>query len=290
MRRNLFYPAFILTLFLLCSAGFLLYLLDYRMQMDTEPPTISFAEELLELSTGDPKETLLQGVTASDNVDGDVTASVVVASVQRADEDGSIRVTYAAFDAAGNVTKAVRKARYTDYKSPRFSLSHSLTFSDTSPFDIFSIVTAEDALDGDISHRIRITSLDDTIITSVGMHQVKLQVSNSLNETVTLELPVEVYSSGSYDSSLTLTDYLVYLPAGNQLDAESYLKAFIRGNSVVSLQGTLPKDYSLDIKSNVEPEVPGVYTVEYRVSQTVGTTDSAKPHTGYAKLIVVVEG
>jgi hypothetical protein len=40
------------------------------------------------------------------------------------------------------------------------------------------------------------------------------------------------------------------------------------------------------MKSDVQPDVPGVYTVEYRVTQTAGVGT----YTGYAKLIVVVEG
>lgn len=286
MRKNLFY----LALIMLCSGLFLLYVFGYQRGVDTQPPTISFSDQTLELSALDPKQTLLQGVTAQDNKDGDVTASVVVASIQLADADGTINVTYAAFDAAGNVTRAVRQARYTDYESPKFSLSKSLTFAYNSGFDIFSLVQAEDMLDGDISHRVRITSLDDASVLTMGTHQVELKVSNSLGETVKLVIPVEVYAAGTYDAVVTLTDYLVYLPVGGQLDEESYLEEYIRAGSAVALWEALPEDYSLDIISNVQPDVPGVYTVEYRVTQTVGTGTNARAHTGYAKLIVVVEG
>ena len=49
----------------------------------------------------DDKSALLAGVTASDNVDGDVTAFLVVERVNLTDSDGSISVSYAAFDSAG---------------------------------------------------------------------------------------------------------------------------------------------------------------------------------------------
>ena len=275
-----------LVLALVCVGVCCLYLLIDQNRTDTHPPVISFGEEMPEISTKDPQKLLLQGVTAQDKVDGDVTASLVVESLELLDPDGTIRVTYAAFDKAGNVTKAVRQAKFTDYESPRFSLSQSLTFSHSSGFDIFRMIQAQDALDGDISHRIRVTSLDESSVTTMGLHQVELRVSNSLGETVKLVIPVEVYAAGSYEATLKLKEYLIYLPAGETLDAESYLDAFSRSGVSVALANGLPEGYSLDVKSDVQPNVPGVYTVEYRVTQTVG----AATYTGYAKLIVVVEG
>lgn len=275
-----------LVLTLVCVGACCLYLLIDQNRTDTQPPVISFGEEMLEISTKDPQKLLLQGVTAQDKVDGDVTASLVVESLELLDPDGTIRVTYAAFDKAGNVTKAVRQAKFTDYESPRFSLSQSLTFAYNSGFDIFRMIRAQDALDGDISHRIRVTSLDESSVTTMGLHQVELRVSNSLGETVKLVIPVEVYAAGSYDATLKLKEYLIYLPAGETLDTESYLDAFSRSGVSVALANGLPEGYSLDVKSDVQPNVPGVYTVEYRVTQTAG----AATYTGYAKLIVVVEG
>ena len=101
MRKNLFRMVFYLTVILVCSVVFLLFLWGNHLRMDSEPPVISFSEELLEISASDPREALLRGVTATDAVDGDVTDSLVVAQLQLLDKDGSVRVTYAAFDAAG---------------------------------------------------------------------------------------------------------------------------------------------------------------------------------------------
>ena len=286
MKKKLIYLAVIM----LCGGLFLLYVVNYRGNLDTQPPTISFSEGVLELSALDPKEALLRGVIASDNADGDVTASVVVESVQIVSKDGTINVTYAAFDAAGNVAKAVRQVRYIDYKGPRFSLTRSLTFADNFGFDIFSLINAEDAFDGDITHRVRITSLDDASVPTIGNHWVEIKVSNSLGETSKLVIPVEIYAASMYDAVVTLTDYLVYLPVGGELDAQSYLEEYILAGSAAPLWEGLPEGYSLEIESDVQPDVPGVYTVAYRVTQTVGNGTNARTHTGYAKLIVVVEG
>ena len=282
MKKNLLYLAVIL----LCVNLFVLFLFVYNRQTDTQPPVIHFAQGQLEVSVGDPQSALLQGVTAQDQVDGDVTASVVVAQVRLLQSDGTIQVTYAAFDHTGNATRAVRTARYTDYKSPRFQLGRSMTFAANTAFDLFREVKAQDQVDGDISHRVRITSLDEQSVTALGGQLGQLRVSNSLGETVELEIPVEVYPAGTYGATLLLTDYLVYVPAGRQLSAESYLDSFVATGQTLSLAGGLPEGFSLEMKSDVKPEVPGVYTVEYRVTRQ----DESNSVTGYAKLIVVVEG
>lgn len=285
MRKNLFSTILYLALILLWGVGFLLYFNNSNLRKDTKAPVITFSSEILELSAREPKQALLQGVTAADEKDGDVTDSLVVVQLQMAGREGVVRVTYAAFDQAGNVTKATRQVRFTDYESPRFSLSTALVFYGNSYFDLFSIVKAQDMLDGDISHRVRITSLDDNTITAVGNHSVQVDVSNSLGQTVSLVLPVEVYAPGTYQATVSLKEYLVYIPVGHKLDPMQYLQEFVRGNEAVSLEEGIPEGYSLDVRSNVKPGVPGVYTVEYRITELDGAG-----YVGYTKLIVVVEG
>lgn len=286
MKRNLVS----LAILLVCVIVFSLFVAVSNRRADHTPPVITFSDEVPVFSARDPQEVYLQGVTARDDRDGDVTASLVVAGLKLTDADGSIRITYAAFDAAGNVTQAVREAKFSDYESPKFTLDQSLTFAYNTGFDLFRIVNANDALDGDISHRVRITSLEVDSISSVGTHMVELRVSNSLGETVRLVVPVEVYAAGTYGANLTLTDYLIYLPAGQTLDPAAYLDAYSKGSATVSLQAGIPEGYTLEIKNNVQPDVPGVYTVEYRVVQSIGSGENAASYTGYAKLIVVVEG
>ncbi len=275
-----------------CLAVFFGYRSVTQLASDHVAPEI-FMEESLELSVNDPQSVLLQGVTARDDRDGDVTDSLLVEKVKLVDKSGKMRVTYAAFDSAGNVAKAAREVQYTDYHSPRFSLSAPLLFTQYSSVDVLSLLTVEDLLDGDISHRARATLLDNTSINTPGTHDVEFRVTNSLGETVELVLPVEVRASGSYEAKLTLTEYLVYLNAGEAFQAKNYLKTFTRGTTETSLTAGLPQNYVLKTEGTVDTGTPGVYSVSYTVTYTkVNETNPSlnQSYSAVSKLIVVVEG
>lgn len=265
---------------------FAFYQLWAQAAQDTTGPVITVEEGLLEISVEDPREALLQGVTAMDDRDGDVTAGVLVESVYGIDENMQSTVIYAAFDRAGNVTKIQRQIRYKDYRSPRFVVRDSLTFSSGSGFDLLDHVGAVDVLEGDISRRIHATLVSDTKnISDEGSHKVKLQVTNNLGDTVELVLPVEVYSPEWYSADVELTNYLVYLKRGDQLDVRSYLKSFAVRGTELDLRSGVPADVSVEIFGSVNTAIPGVYELSYILTQNLNLTS----HSGIAKLIVIVE-
>lgn len=283
----------LILLIVVCLAAFLGYRAMDAMRTDTEAPEIKLDAVIPEVSVADPQTALLQGITARDKRDGDVTDLLVVERVTLLDSKGTLMVSYAAFDHAGNVAKAQREAKYKDYRSPRFTMGAPLVFTYGSSFDVLSIVGANDSIDGDIQHRIRATPLDEEAINTMGVHDVKFQVSNSLGDTVTQVFPVEVYDHEMYDARLLLKNYLVYLPAGTNFAPNSYLETFILGGEEVSLENGLPKDYTLKLKGGVQTDTPGTYVVEYRVTYTQRNENNPsldRSWTGYSKLIVVVEG
>lgn len=276
-----------------CLAIYFGYQAVDRLSTDRTPPEIRFSEEAPEVSVMDPQDSLLQGVTAFDNRDGDVTASMVVERVRLMDPDGSILVKYAAFDASGNVTKAEREAKYTDYVSPRFSLSAPLLFSNAANFDVLNVIGATDTLDGDIRHRIHATSLDSTNVTTQGTHQVEFRVANSMGDTARLTLPVDVAPAGLYNMDVALTKYLIYLEAGAPFDAERYLDSVTRNRETISLRSGTPWNYAVKITGDVDTRTPGVYVVDYTVTYTLINESSPANNqvsTGRSRLIVIVEG
>ena len=281
------------ALVVLCIAAFLGYRTLDRIRTDSRPPEITIAPTALEISVTDPAQALLTGITATDKADGDVTDSLVVEQVSILDNTGRLSVSYAAFDRSGNVAKAQREARYTDYVAPRFTLNQPLLFRSGTTFDVLNVLGATDMIDGNIQHRIRATALSDSSITAVGTHDVQFQVTNSLGDTVSMVVPVEVYDPKDYNATLTLTNYLIYLEAGETFNASRYLNSFTYSDETTSLSTRLPYGFSLETEGTVQTNTPGVYTVAYRVTYkdpSAASTSLSRTYEGYSKLIVVVEG
>lgn len=283
----------LVLLILVCLAVFYGYRTMAYLNTDGEPPRIEIPEEIPEFSVQDPRSALTRGITAVDKTDGDVTGSLVVESVTLLDPDGTIDVTYAAFDKAGNVTKAQRTARYADYESPRLTLSGPLAYIYGSNFDVLSTVGATDVVDGDIQHRVRATTLEEGSIGTSGTHMIQFQVTNSLGDTVTQVFPVDIYPADEYNASLTLTDYILYLKTGETFAATRYLKSFFMQGEETNLRAGVPRNFSLKTTGEVDTSRPGTYSVELRLTYTQRhetNPDLDRKYTGYTKLIVVVEG
>ena len=273
----------------LSAALFIGYRAWDGLRTDNTPPQISVSQETLRTSVSAPRSSLLQGITAQDDRDGDVTESLLVENITMEDSNGTVTVSIAAFDQSGNVAKATRTAQYSDYQCPRFYLSQAMLYPFNTTFDLMNAISAEDPLDGDIQHRIRATSLDDTAVTYLGDHQVEFRVTNSLGDTVRLTLPVTVYSADSYGLSVQLTDYLVYLKSGQAFDPDDYLLSATRGINTVSLEDGIPENYSVRTTGDVNTRVPGVYPVDYTVTYIQETITGTQYISGLSRLIVIVE-
>ena len=97
---------------------------------------------------------------------------------------------------------------------------------------------------------------------------------------------------GTYQASVSLTDYLIYLPVGATFNPKDYLNSFSMGNETTSLENGIPKDLSLQTVGTVNTKIPGVYSVGYTVTYAVtntGNPGESRTYSGYSKLIVVVE-
>ncbi len=281
-----------IALLAVCLVTFFGYRTVKRLRVDKKAPQIDVSAGVQQISVKDTADALLQGITAKDDTDGDVTASLVVEQIRLLDSDGNASVSYAAFDRAGNVAKISRQVRYSDYESPRFSLDSPLLFTQGVSMDVLGHINATDVFDGDITRRVRATSLSENTGSDTGVHEVVFRVTNSMGDTVELILPVEVYSAGSYQAALRLTDYLIYLPVGADFHAKDYLDSFTVGQDDISLKNGLADNMSLKTSGTVDTQNPGVYSVGYLITQTVrntGNREEGLTYKGYSKLIVVVE-
>lgn len=268
----------LLALVLLCCAAFAAFQYLSRQRIDREPPQITMAQDELSLSVKDPQEKLLEGVSATDAQDGDVTDSLVVESVRGIVSDKRFTVTYAAFDAAGNVTKAQRTVCYTDYTSPRFVLTAPLIFHEGASLDVFAPLGAKDVFDGSLKDRIKGTLVSgESQVSQAGNYTVEFRVTNSLGDTSYLTAPVQVLPAGSSGAELELSSYITYLKKNADFVPEYYMKDLVVNGQTVSLDNA----DTPSVSSNVDMTKSGTYWVDFAVPYG--------QYTARTRLLVVVE-
>lgn len=286
-----------------------------QAEIDTEGPVLKAMEEELVVSIQATEEELKAGVSARDERDGDVTDSIVIESIEKDPEGGqnSFLVTYVAFDDSSNLGRLTRSLTYSDYRKAHFSISEPLRFPENQKLSLFNYLTADDCIDGDVTPFITLSG-DENLLEGepqAGLYDCTVSVTNSVGDTTSLPLQVEIYED-SYEErslrpSIQLKENLVYLKTGESFDPTAYV-------DYVNDSGTCQIDYGemvsvyengewtdvteqiangselkwvnisqIGIESGVDVNTPGIYNVIYTY-----TAD----RTGYdcaAYLMVVVE-
>lgn len=90
----------------MCAAGFL------YLNKDRRGPEIIIPNETIIYNENDDLDSLLNGVTAKDDVDGDVSDSLIVEAVYPSADGKKAKVVYAAMDSSNNVAKNQRLVDY----------------------------------------------------------------------------------------------------------------------------------------------------------------------------------
>lgn len=270
-----------ITVFCVCLAAFMCHYLGLFVQHDNQAPEILFDSELIEVSVSSSDEELLAGVTASDDVDGDVTETLIVAELSLINgEEHTRNITYAAFDSSNNVSTRTRTIKYTDYKKPEFSLTKELVIYEGDKQSVLNYIRAYDVIDGDISQNIKLVSGSGTY-NATGYYPIVLGVSNSCGDYSEIELSVNVKENNrallSNTPEIALTDYLVYLKAGDTFEPGAYIK-----NVESKVDGEIIDNSTVGVSSNIDTSVPGRYIVTYYVGNSLGVM-------GESNLTVIVE-
>lgn len=85
-----------------------------KLLADSEAPVISFTSSPVTYIAGEDSSRLLEGVSAWDDKDGDVSGSVVIESITPIGAGASAKVVYAARDKNSNIAKASRIVNYAE--------------------------------------------------------------------------------------------------------------------------------------------------------------------------------
>lgn len=262
----------ILAVFVLSLGVFaVFYIMETRE--DKTVPVLTVDSEILDISLKADKKEMLKGVTAYDKKDGDITSRIMIESISKFTEDGVAVITYAVCDNDNHVATAKRKIRYKDYTEPYFVVNSSLTFALGDDIDLASAISAYDCIDGDISDRVIITATDYET-NKVGVFKISVKVTNSMGDTIYMDLPVYVEQRNVAAPEITLDEYLVHVNVGEEYD----LYENIQG--ATDKFGQQMTDIIID--TNYDPNKPGKYEAHYYVYDS-------KNREGHAILTIFVE-
>lgn len=261
------------VLFVLVLAIFIIFEFQ-KLNVDTTLPVITVESDMLDVSLDATYEELMSGVSAYDEKDGDLTDKIIVESISRFTEPGVSIVKYAVCDADNHVASASRKITYANYVPPRFKLSDSLVFGISQNINIRNILGAVDSIDGDISNKVIITASDYSA-NIPGVYYISAKVTNSKGDMISLQLPVYVEERSLSAPKIELSEYLVYLKAGEQYSVEDNVLSATDSDGA-DLRG------SVQIDTDVDVNTPGMYEAHYRVSDSSGRV-------GHEIVMIVVE-
>ena len=163
-------------------------------------------------------------VTATDEEDGDLTSSIVVAENNvNIDAVGTYTVRYQVTDSEQVTTEKIIYVTVTENKKPVIT-ANDLETLEGREIDILENVTATDEEDGDLTENI--TVIKNTIdLATPNTYQVTYQVTDSYNQTTTKTINVVVIDDehpiiGANDLELTEQEKYDYLKNATATDKE----------------------------------------------------------------------
>ncbi|STY34603.1 immunoglobulin-like domain-containing protein [Listeria fleischmannii] len=229
-----------------------------RLSNDTitnDKPVINAADKTLKIGDAfDP----MDGVTASDTEDGDLTSAIVVtANDVDTTKAGTYHVSYKVTDSDGNeTTKTITVTVGTNDKPVITASDKTIKVGDT--FDPKAGVTASDTEDGDLTSAIVVTA-NDVDTTKAGTYHVSYKVTDSDGNEATKTITVTV---GTNDKPvITASDKTIKV--GDTFDPKAGVTA----------SDTEDGDLTSAIvvtANDVDTTKAGTYHVSYKVTDSDG--------------------
>lgn len=267
----------LLILFIITSIIFGIDQYRAYKDKDNNAPVIKSNEDTLHLSVHSTDEDLLNGISAEDDRDGNVTSTLSVAGKSNFIDEGEIRVDYVAFDTHNNIGTYSRRVIYDDYHSPRFSSKMPLiVLRSDSSYD-FSFFQAEDVLSGDISNKIKVFSDAYSLDSISSEYPIELEVTNDYGDVEKLNLVMDVLTNTEYNRPYpALSEYIVYTPVGIEIDLESYVFGIRQGDKTLSFEETNYDLRDIEITDQIDYGIPGIHTVTFTLWRSYSSYTETK--------------
>ena len=230
--------------------------------IDIIPPTISLVGSStinikLDNTFTDP------GATATDNIDGDITSSIITSGTVDTSSTGSYTIDYSISDATGNSASVTRTVVvYQDTTAPIITLTGSstiyleagVTFTDPG-------ATAEDDEDGDITSSITTSGTADSSI--AGTYTIVYSVMDSGDNSASVTRTIVVPDTTAPVIALTGSTINLYVGA-----------TFTDPGATASDNEDGNLTSSIITSGSVDTSTVGTYSITYSVSDAAGNSAS----------------
>ncbi|MBT8246026.1 MAG: DUF5011 domain-containing protein [Winogradskyella sp.] len=236
---------------------------------DTEAPVITLnGSSAITLDLGDTYTE--QGATATDNVDGDLTSSIVTTGTVNINVAGTYVVIYSVSDAAGNNASATRTVTVNpDTTAPVITLNGASTIN-LNVGDTYNEqgATATDNIDGNLTSSIVTIGTVNTNV--AGTYVVTYSVSDAAENNASTTRTINVIAD-TVAPVITLNG----LATVNLTVGDSYADA--GATATDNIDGNLTS--SVVVTGSVNTNVAGTYTLTYNVNDVAGNAAIAVERT-----------
>ena len=223
----------------------------------------------------DDASLLLEGLTASDDRDGDLTDRILVERVSRFSEPGVCQVSYVVFDNSDNFCRYQRTVVYDDYISPRLQLEQPLMYRMGEQIAIMDRLRLYDSIDGDITHTLKLESSNVPADTT-GVYEIEISATNNFGDSIYARIPLNIGLYSADAPKIVLKEYLVYTKAGATFNPLTYVE------SVQDNEGQSISRNQIKVISQVDLSKPGGGQICFEVTDQRGVV-------GVTYLTVIVE-
>lgn len=206
------------------------------------------------------------GATASDNIDGNITANIVTSGSVNISSAGSYTLSYNVADAAGNnASQVTRTVIVQDQSIPVISLNGSANITHQQG-TVYSDAgaSASDNIDGNITSSITVTGFVDA--NAAGTYTLNYNVSDSSgNDAVTVTRTITVADSIAPTISLTGSATVNHEQGTTYTDAGATASDNIDGNITTNIV----------VSGSVNVNAAGTYVLTYNVTDVGGNSATA---------------
>ena len=296
----------VIIIFILSVTGYGAFNFYEKKNADQTRPEIEMDSPSIVISVNDEESAIFQGMKAYDEKDGDVSENLIVESLSNFYEKGKRTAYIAVFDKDNHVNKITRDVIYEDYEEPVFELTAPFDFPIKEAVGGITIqelsqnMSVVDSIDGDVSGSLRLSS--DYILNSSkeGEYPMEFQVTTSTGYISRLPVTVRIYDEReeAKSPSIELTEYLINVEKGTDIDPGAYLKSLVvdgivynrskGSDSFVSEDDSKNTDVlKIDLNtitidaSAYDKDTSGTYEIKYRITDSEGND-------GVARLYAVV--